>query len=90
MVVTEQMLNAMDPHAREALLAAIKAAEEINVKAELKTYTPKKGNRGEGTYLITEVGEAKPVWVRLNDGNTLNNEGRQVLQKLSDAINAHI
>lgn len=89
MVLSQEVLEAMDPQAREALFAAINAAKQINVQADVAAYTPK--NKPEGVYLKVKVGEtSRESWFRLNDGSTLDDSGRQALQALSKAINAHI
>lgn len=89
MVLSKEVLEAMDPQAREALFAAISAAKQINAQADVVPYTPK--SQPEGMYLKVKVGEkSRESWFRLNDGGTLDDSGRQALKALSKAIEAHI
>lgn len=56
----------------------------------LEVYSPQKGKKGEGLYLIASVKGGRDSYFRLNDGKALTAEGKATAETLANAILAVI
>ena len=52
----------------------------------LEVYSPQKGSKGEGLYLIANVKGGRDSYFRLNDGKALTVEGKGIAEGLANAI----
>lgn len=85
--VTEDQLKAWPDDQCKAVAKAMGFQPSA---VRLEVYSPQKGSKGEGLYLIASVKGGRDSYFRLNDGKALTDEGRAVAKGLAEAILATI
>lgn len=55
-------------------------------EARIEPYTPQRSKKGVGTYLVLEPKDSRGAFFRLNDGETLTEEGKAKLTGLVNAM----